>query len=62
MGALLADFLLSLYICEHTCATDGRTVNKMLPEAQHALGIVSLIFSCLFMVELLASVWAFGFQ
>lgn len=26
-----------------------------------ALGYVSLVFSCLFMAELLASVWAFGF-
>ncbi|KAH9810110.1 putative ion transport protein [Teratosphaeria destructans] len=29
-------------------------------KAQETLGILSLVFSCLFMVELLASVWAFG--
>lgn len=29
-------------------------------KAQAALGIVSLVFSCLFMLELVASIWAFG--
>jgi len=61
VGAIFADFLISLYICDHHCGK-GKGVSKSLPEAQDALGIVSLIFSCLFMLELLASVWAFGFQ
>ncbi len=59
VSCIFADFLISLYICDHTC-DKGEPVNKSLPEAQDALGIVSLIFSCLFMVELLASIWAFG--
>jgi len=30
--------------------------------AEQAVGIISLIFSCLFVLELLASIWAFGFH
>ena len=61
VSCIFADFLLGLYICEHTCGRN-EPVSKALPEAQGALGIASLIFSCLFMAELLASIWAFGFQ
>ena len=61
VSCIFADFLISLYICDHTC-DKGEDVSKKLPETQDALGIVSLIFSCLFMVELLASIWAFGLQ
>ena len=60
VSCIFADFLISLYICDHHCGK-GKDVSKSLPEAQEALGIVSLVFSCLFMAELLASVWAFGF-
>ena len=59
VSCIFADFLISLFICDHTC-DKGEPVDKSLPEAQDALGIVSLVFSCLFMVELLASIWAFG--
>lgn len=61
VGCIFADFLISLYICDHHCGK-GKEANESLPEAQDALGIVSLIFSCLFMLELVASVWAFGLQ
>lgn len=61
VGCIFADFLISLYICDHYCG-DGESVGEGLPKAQEALGIVSLVFSCLFMVELLASIWAFGFK
>ena len=61
VGCIFADFLISLYICDQNCGK-GKEANKSLPEAQDALGIVSLIFSCLFMLELCASVWAFGLQ
>lgn len=61
VGCIFADFLISLYICEHSCGT-GQNVSKGLPKAQEGLGIVSLVFSCLFMIELLASIWAFRFQ
>lgn len=61
VSCIFADFLISLYICDHTC-DKGESVDKSLPEAQNALGVVSLVFSCLFMVELLASIWAFGLK
>ena len=61
VACIFADFLISLYICDATCHR-GDKVSKSLPEAQEALGIVSLIFSCLFMAELLASMWAWGAQ
>ena len=59
VSCIFADFLISLYVCEHSCG-EGHHVRKGLVDAQQALVIVSLVFSCLFMVELLASVWAFG--
>ena len=61
VGCIFADFLISLYICDHSCGK-GDSVGDGLPKAQDALGIVSLVFSCLFMVELLACIWAFGFR
>ena len=61
VGCIFADFLISLYICDQACGK-GDSVGDGLPKAQDALGIVGLVFSCLFMVELLASVWAFGFR
>ena len=61
VGCIFADFLISLYICDQSCGK-GDSVGDGLPKAQDALGIVGLVFSCLFMLELLASVWAFGFE
>ncbi len=52
--AIFADLILQLLTCEGRIpARDGDT-------ASNVLGIFSLIFSCLFMLELVASVWAFG--
>ena len=59
VSCIFADFILGLYICEHTCK-DGGHVHKALPDTQHALGIVSLVISVLFMVELCASIWSFN--
>ena len=59
VSCIFADFLISLYVCDHKC-DKGETVSRDFGKAQDALGIVSLIFTCLFMAELLASVWAFG--
>lgn len=59
VGIIFANFLISLYTCEHSCG-QGKGTNKELGQAQIFLGIASLVFSCLFMVELLASVCAFG--
>ncbi|TKA48417.1 hypothetical protein B0A54_00552 [Friedmanniomyces endolithicus] len=52
--AIFADLILQLLTCEGRIpARDGDT-------ASNVLGVFSLIFSCLFMLELVASVWAFG--
>jgi len=63
VGCIFADFLISLYVCEQSGgdkrAGDVQTV-EALEKTQQVLGIVSLIFSCSFVAELLASVWAFG--
>ena len=59
VSIIFADFLIGLYTCEHSCGQDEGH-NKELGQAQNVLGIVSLVFSCMFMVELLASIWSFG--
>lgn len=54
ISSIFADFILQLFVCENRIpAKDGSS-------AQEALGIVSLVFSCLFMLELSVSIWAFG--
>ena len=54
ISSIFADLILQLVTCE------GRLPTKDGATAQDVLGIVSLVFSCLFMLELLASIWAFG--
>lgn len=56
ISGIFADLILQLMTCE------GRVPGKEGSKAQNALGFVSLVFSCLFMVELVASVWAFGLR
>lgn len=56
VAGIFADFLISLHICEHS-KDDMRTWRRV----NEGLGILSLIFSCLFVVELLCSIFAFGF-
>ena len=58
---IFCDFLISLYLCEHECC-QNKDEYRNYHEAQRVLGIVSLVFSSLFMVELMVSIWAFGFQ
>lgn len=58
---IFADFLISLYTCEKECCKPTEKY-RGYHDAQDALGIVSLVFSSLFMVELAASIWAFGVQ
>ncbi|KAH7152630.1 hypothetical protein EDB81DRAFT_789410 [Dactylonectria macrodidyma] len=53
---MIADFVLKLCKCEQ-----GKT-GPNWDHALDALGSMSLVFSCLFMLELIASVWAFGFK
>lgn len=49
-----ADFLITMYICEHPREARKWQVGR------EVLGILSTMFSCLFMVELGVSVWGFG--
>ncbi|KAL1633555.1 hypothetical protein SLS58_011039 [Diplodia intermedia] len=51
---IFIDFVIQLFVCESHKSNTGWN------DTLEALGIVSLVFSCLFMAELLASVWAFG--
>jgi hypothetical protein len=60
VAGIFADFLISLHICEH--AGEKGFHQRQWEKADEALDIVSLVFSCLFMLELLASIWAFGFS
>ncbi|KAF5976491.1 voltage-gated hydrogen channel 1 [Fusarium coicis] len=54
--SMIADFILNLFKCEQ-----GRKGSDW-DLALEILGSVSLVFSCLFVVELTASVWAFGWK
>ena len=54
VSCIFADFVIALFVC------DQKNPDRGWGEAQEALGIVSLVFSCLFMTELLAAIWAFG--
>ncbi|KAF2670176.1 hypothetical protein BT63DRAFT_231286 [Microthyrium microscopicum] len=51
---IIADFILRLFKCEN--AKNGQDWDTALD----VLGVVSLVFSSLFMLELIASIWAFG--
>ena len=59
VGGIFASFIIDQYICEHECCQRLARYQN-LRDAKDALGVLSLVFSCLFMVELLASVWSFG--
>ena len=59
IACIFADFLVSLHVCEHK-REDGFDEKAWLT-AEDILGAFSLVFSALFVVELLASLFAFGF-
>ncbi|KAM0198448.1 hypothetical protein ACHAPI_003971 [Fusarium lateritium] len=54
--SMIADFILNLFKCEQ-----GKKSSEW-DLALDILGSISLVFSCLFMVELIASIWAFGWK
>jgi hypothetical protein len=60
VAGIFADFLISLHICEH--AGEKGFPQKRWEKTVEALGVTSLVFSCLFMLELLCSIWAFGLE
>jgi voltage-gated hydrogen channel 1 len=53
---IFADIFINLYTCE-----EG-TPNPKWDTVRACLGIIGLVFSCLFMLELILSVWAFGWR
>jgi hypothetical protein len=53
VSAIFTDLFITLYLCDHKDAIGWM-------QFQEVLGTVGLVFSCLFAVELLLSVWAFG--
>lgn len=55
-ACIFLEFIIQVLSCEGTISEPKGHVTE------EALGIVGLVFSCLFMLELLASIWAFGFQ
>ncbi|KIX07959.1 uncharacterized protein Z518_02613 [Rhinocladiella mackenziei CBS 650.93] len=60
ISCIFADFLISLHICDHSSDKDFN--RRAWQKADDVLDYVSLAFSCVFMLELLSSVFAFGFN
>ena len=56
---IFATFLISLHLCEH--GGEKGFNKKPWVQTNAVLGLMSLIFSSLFMAELVASLFAFGF-
>jgi hypothetical protein len=59
VACIFADFLIELRVCELR-ERHQTPIDRRWGIAQEALGLVGLIFSCLFMLELIASVLSFG--
>ena len=53
---IFADIIINLYQCD-----EGDT-SPVWDGVRNGLGIAGLVFSCLFMLELILSVWAFGWR
>jgi voltage-gated hydrogen channel 1 len=53
---IFADIFINLYTCE-----EGEP-SPTWDAIRNGLGIAGLVFSCLFMLELIMSVWAFGWR
>lgn len=59
VACIFADFLIELRVCELR-ERHQNPIDRRWGLAQEALGLIGLIFSCLFMLELIASVLSFG--
>ncbi|KAF3400746.1 Voltage-gated hydrogen channel 1 [Talaromyces pinophilus] len=59
VACIFADFLIELRVCELR-ERHQTPIDRRWGLAQEALGLIGLIFSCLFMLELIASVLSFG--
>jgi voltage-gated hydrogen channel 1 len=53
---IFADIIINLYQC------DEKDTSPVWDDVREGLGIAGLVFSCLFMLELVLSVWAFGWR
>ena len=60
VAGIFADFLISLHVCEH--GGEKGFDAAAWERASSVLGALSLVFSCLFMLELGLSLWAFGLR
>lgn len=66
--SIFADIFLALYICEDLSKSPSsgekpsRSKIHQLESARDGLSIAGLVFSCGFMLELLLSIWAFGWR
>lgn len=57
LAGIFADIIINLYQCD-----EGDFAGPWWQDVRVGLGIAGLVFSCLFMVELIMSVWAFGWR
>lgn len=57
VACLLTDILIALIDCDKRIKNDA-----WVPDVREALERAGLVFSCLFLVELLLCLWAFGFK
>jgi voltage-gated hydrogen channel 1 len=55
VGVIITDIFVSLVACDLKLDRDG-----WVEQTHEALHLTALVFSCLFLLELLATVWAFG--
>jgi len=53
---IFADIIINLYQC------DEKDTDPSWDDVRNALGIAGLVFSCVFLLELVLSVWAFGWR
>ena len=62
ISSIFANFLIQLHVCEHTCGDKAEAGFDARPWAQavEVLAVFSLLFSSLFMLELVGSFFAFG--
>jgi len=60
VACIFADFLMELHTCE--LRQKQQHIDPRWATAQEALGLVSLVFSCLFMLELIAATLSFGLK
>lgn len=61
VSLIFTDIFISLYTCEEG-RNRSESTDRRLDRTQEALKIISLVFSCIFLLELLITLWAFGIK